>query len=76
VKKPLKKYSKADVDYSEGTPSEHCAICVHFQVYHKHACEVVKGVILPQMWCTRFSRQQDKNGKTTQKSSFNMGKVR
>ena len=52
-----RKLAKADVEYGEGKPSEHCGICVHFQVYHKHACEVVKGVILPQMWCNRFKKK-------------------
>jgi len=58
MKHPLKKYSKADVDYSEGKPSEHCAICVHFQVYHKKACEIVAGVILPDMWCNKFKKRK------------------
>lgn len=50
-----KKLSKEAVDYSEGDPEgEHCAICVHFQVYHKKACEIVAGVILPNMWCKKF----------------------
>jgi len=52
-----RKLAKADVEYGEGKPSEHCAICVHFQVYHKKACEIVAGVILPNMWCNKFKKK-------------------
>ena len=47
------KYHKSEVDYSQGKPHAHCGLCVH---YRFHACEIVIGVILPEMWCNKFKK--------------------
>ena len=48
------KKDKSDVNYSVGTPAEHCGNCQHFMP-RDDACEVVKGAIYPRYWCSRWA---------------------
>jgi len=48
------KVTKASVHYSQGMPSRHCGICLHF--VKPHSCTVVLGSVSPSMWCERFKR--------------------
>jgi hypothetical protein len=33
---------------------------VHFEVRHKHGCERVEGLILPENYCERFYERKSK----------------
>lgn len=48
------KRPKSEVDYSKGYAAAHCGICEH---YANHACELVRGMINPDMWCKLFERR-------------------
>jgi hypothetical protein len=51
---PPKQYEKSEVGYEHPAKGpKHCSQCRHFQVIKR--CEIVKGVILPQDWCRKFS---------------------
>jgi hypothetical protein len=47
----MAKFTKAQVDYSKGTPEEHCGICEH---YRHSSCLIVAGDIDPNYWCQKF----------------------
>ena len=51
------KKSKAAVNYGEGDSRHHCGNCVHFEVEAPHHCELVKGIIKPDMWCKLYKRR-------------------
>jgi len=48
------KATKESVHYSDGMPSSHCGICVH---YHDHVCTEVQGKIEPDKWCEKFKKR-------------------
>lgn len=50
----FRKFSKTEVNYSEGMPERHCACCEHFE--KPRACELVQGVIAWYMWCKKFKK--------------------
>ncbi len=50
------KFTKTEVDYSEGYKPAHCGICEHF--LRPHSCEIVAGLIEPKMWCRKFKKRQ------------------
>ena len=47
----MAKLTKSQVDYSKGTPEEHCGICEH---YRHGTCLIVEGAIEPDYWCDKF----------------------
>jgi hypothetical protein len=47
----MAKLSKQSVDYSKGTPEDHCGVC---EYYEHGACRIVDGEIDPNYWCERF----------------------
>lgn len=47
----MAKLSKSAVDYSKGTPDEHCGICEH---YRHGGCLIVEGAVEPDYWCDKF----------------------
>lgn len=52
---PGKKYAKSEVNYESPAQGEsHCSQCVHFEVQTPRACEIVRGLIKPGDWCSRF----------------------
>ena len=50
---------KDEVHYGDGTKTEYCGICVHYQVMRKNGCELVKGYIEYDKWCDRFEEKPD-----------------
>ena len=50
------KVSKRAAKYGDGLPQAHCGICAHFEP--PRACEIVRGVIAPDMWCEYFERKK------------------
>ena len=58
---PAQKLSKASVGYSAGKPNAHCGPGGRFgpkgrcQHYRAGTCEIVAGIISPDMWCRRWS---------------------
>jgi hypothetical protein len=55
-----RKKKKSDVDYGEGTKSEHCGICEHFEVERPNGCELVTGFIEDNKWCELFEKDDEK----------------
>jgi hypothetical protein len=50
---------KSAVEYeSPAKGPDHCSLCKHFEVRHRHGCEIVAGTILPADWCNKFSRRR------------------
>src|SRR5215469_14896983 len=57
-----KKRTKESVNYSKGTPTMHCGICKHYEVYAKNECELVEGHIVPSYWCRLFEKARITGG--------------
>jgi hypothetical protein len=48
------KKDKSEVNYSTGTPAEHCGNCQFF-LKNDDACRRVRGMIVARMWCDLWS---------------------
>jgi hypothetical protein len=55
---PDNRYTKSDVNYSIGHENERCGICEHFAQLGPNTCELVKGTIHTNMWCSRYERYE------------------
>ena len=53
------KYTKEEVDYSDGNKAENCGLCEHFEVERQNGCELVDGYIEAKKWCDKFEREGD-----------------
>lgn len=51
------KKEKSEVDYSQGHANSRCGICTYYR--EPHSCTLVRGEILPHMWCELFKREKD-----------------
>jgi hypothetical protein len=58
----MKQFPKSEVGFVKhpSASGEKCSQCVHFQVLHKHGCERVAGLILPENYCERFFERKSK----------------
>ena len=56
---PKTKKAKSAVRYGNGSMTERCGICRHFEP--PHACEEVAGHIDSTAWCELFKRKPAKN---------------
>ena len=48
------KLSKEQVEYGKGRATAYCGMCAH---YLGHRCEIVAGMIEPNMWCCYFEKE-------------------
>lgn len=50
-----KKIAKTSVNYRAGTQTKHCSNCA---MYHNGECDLVRGIIRPEMVCDKWVKKK------------------